>query len=48
MYKLSNNFVKINSYDFDLAVEYININKNLYSDETHNTNALKFHFMVNC
>lgn len=36
MYKLSNNFVKINSYDFYLAVEYINSNKTLYSDETHN------------
>lgn len=36
MYKLSNNFVKINSYDFYLAAEYINSNKILYSDETHN------------
>ena len=36
MYKLSNNFVKINSYDFYLALESINSNKTLYSDETHN------------
>lgn len=35
MYKLSNNFVKINSYDFYLAIEYINSNKVLYSEETH-------------
>lgn len=36
MYKLNNNFVRISSYDFYLAVEYLDSNKISYSEETHN------------